>query len=143
MYIFISYSGDEGLRYAKILKEVLSHGGHETFLFEQDNTIDSELYYQIGNALDKCRIAAIIITESSHTSEEQKIEYGTALSMKSGQGIIKEGVRWGGFSLLRAKQYIKFNDSNAADKMEDFLKKINRIPENAQTLTTNDGEEIR
>lgn len=143
MYIFISYAGDEGLKYAKILDRILSEGGHKTFFFEQDNTVDVELYSQIGEALEECRIVAIIVTESSHISKEQKTEYGVACSMKKGQGIIKEGVRWGGFSLLVSKRYIKFKDSNAIDKMKNFLEEINKIPENTKISTTEEGGEIK
>lgn len=143
MYIFISYAGEEGLKYAKILDKILSEGDHETFLFERDNTLNLRLFSQIGKALYECRMIVIIITESSHESEDQKEEYGVACSQKKGQGIIKEGVEWGEFILLTSKKYIKFNDLNATDKMKDFLEAINNIPEGRGVSTIKEGDEIK
>lgn len=143
MYIFISYSGEEGLKYAKILNKILTEGRHKTFFFKRDNTIEDGLYLKIGKALSECRIIVMIITESSHESVEQKEEYGVACSLKKGQGIIKEEVKWGEFVLLTSKQYVKFNDSNVKDKMEYFLEEINRIPEGKKVLTIKEDDEIK
>jgi len=142
MYIFISYAGNEGLRYAKILNDILSSGGHDTFLFEENVTADDRIYSRLGNALDSCRIAAIIITESSHTSEEQKEEYNVACSLKKGKGLIKEGVDWGEFTMLISRQYVKFNDSNVEEKMKGFLQSVDRIPASEDVSLTDEGGEI-
>jgi len=143
VYIFISYA-KEGIKYAKLLNKILSDDGHETFLFEHHNTFGEEIYLQIGRALSKCRIAAIIITKSSHESEEQKLEYSSACSSKKARGLIKEGEEFGEFTLLRAWQYIEFNDSNIDEKMGGFLDSINRlqnIPESKATAKR-EGEKI-
>ena len=140
--IFISYAGDDGLNYAKILNTTLTNGGHDTFFFEGDHIIENRLYSQIGIALYSCRLVALIITNSSHESEDQKDEYNVACSRKKGLGIIKEGVEWGEFVLLTAKQVTKFNDSNVEDKMNSFLESINRIPVSADASVTPEGSEI-
>ena len=77
MKVFISYAGEEGLKYAKILDKILKGSGHETFFFKNQVTVRDRLYSEIGKALDKCRIATIIITNSSHASSEQEREYNT------------------------------------------------------------------
>jgi len=142
MYVFISYAGDEGLKYAKILNEILTNGGHQTFLFKNEVSIDDKLYSKIGNALDKCRIATIIITKESHISTEQEREYNAICSLNKEQGLIKEGVELGKFTLLRARLFKKFNETNVKEIMNDFLNEINKIPERKNVSAIGENQEM-
>ncbi len=141
MYIFISYAGKEGLKYADILNRVLLDGGHQTFLFRNDVSIEDRLYSKIGKALVDCKIAVIIITEESHSSTEQEREYNVSCSLNKEVGIIKEGVELGAFTLLRGKRFKRFNESNVTDILKDFLKEINKFPE-SKILSVNEKKEM-
>ena len=141
MYVFISYAGNDGLRYAKILERILS-SSHKTFLFEKDHSIQHGLYSQLGEALYSCRIVAIIITQSSHTSKEQEKEYNVACSFDKGVGIIKENIEWGKFSMLTSREYKRFNDDNVEEKMNSFLETINKLPEKVEASVADEGSEI-
>ncbi|MBN1941108.1 MAG: toll/interleukin-1 receptor domain-containing protein [Candidatus Diapherotrites archaeon] len=143
MLVCISYAKPEGLEYAKILEALLIGHGHDTFLFDSNYTLQNRVYSKIGSALDACRIAAIIITNSSHSSEEQKDEYNVACSLKKGVGIIQKGVPWGEFTMLTARQFFTFSESNARDKMKDFVKSISRIQETGKAKTIPEEGEMK
>jgi len=141
MKIFISHAGNEGLKYGIMLNEVLK-SKHETFFFEDDVTLEEEMFIKINLALAKSRIIAIIVTESSKDAKYQQQEFGTACSFGTYSGIIKENVDWSKFSILASKQYILFNDENAKEKMKEFLEKINKLPHDDKISIKKESEEI-
>ena len=141
MRVFISYSTNDGLNYAKKLHGILSNHGHDPFLAEHDIIASENIWDKIARECLERDLSIFLMTPSSIISEGQKKEYNLAISYNKGlMAFISHNLNYDEifevFPFIKSYKALDFDDINFDSQCEELSTQLVKLLDSKRRIVT-------